>query len=419
MGWAQDSDPYGPVTARPGSVEALLQAAAKGEPGADVSLQHWFETHPAADAATRDEVAQRLCVDFGYHGWNAARRDVCTAETRPSLSGDDDAGLAEAFAKIPPTRAIGSATIALRWNPFGSQSGNVTVNGVTLPWLIDTGAEITVVSRSVADRIGVRYLGRGTKVGTTTADVNGDPGVIDLMTIGAARVENVPVLVLSDKQLTIFGGHVIPAILGLPVLVAFRRVAWLHGGETLALGESAPRPAPHSFALYWRYDGLTVPVATSLGTRGAQLDTGANNTIWWRGGISLLAPADLAATVENKVRIGGAGGLQEARRRHLKMLQFRFAGVPVELGGVDIDDGPQREPGAALIGMDTVSQLSTLILDFETMRVNARPKTPTQRRRSGWHALTWDDLKPAAAAPSAGASPKRDRNSPAPPAPPG
>src|SRR6185369_12654341 len=145
---------------------------------------------------------------------------------------------------------------------------------------MDTGAEISVLPRSNADRLGVHYLPGRTRVGTTTADVNARVGIIPVLRIGAAEVENVPVLVLPDARLTIGGlpggqARMIPGILGLPVFVAFRRMAWTGHGARLVLGGDGPMPGGPGAPVYWHDDGLGFPVATARGVMGAHFDSGA------------------------------------------------------------------------------------------------------------------------------------------------
>src|SRR5262249_4814864 len=150
--------------------------------------------------------------------------------------GDDDQGMAEALADQPPIRAIGAARVPLSWNAFGSQSVDVTANGVTSSWFADTGAEITVVTASLAERMGIHPIAERIRVGTTTSDVFGKVGLIGRLKIGSALVENVPVLILPDAQLKVGNVHQIDGILGLQVFVAFGRMAWVDAGRTLALG---------------------------------------------------------------------------------------------------------------------------------------------------------------------------------------
>src|SRR4051794_14087126 len=229
-----------------------LQSAALGEPGADRELQDWLVAHPKLTIEQRTQGYGQRCRDYGFLSWNKLRAGVCAQYSRlkKEQSGDDDEGMAIAFADQPPVRAIGSAKVPLAWNRFGTQSTEVTANGVTSSWFVDTGAEITVLTQSLAERMAVRPVGTGIRVGTTTSDVTGKIGIIDRLKIGSAYVENIPVLILPDEQLKLGNVHQIDGILGIQPMVAFGRIAWVDGGRALALGQAAPKPrstAPHIY----------------------------------------------------------------------------------------------------------------------------------------------------------------------------
>lgn len=366
-------NPYAPPTDEFGQ---RLRDAAFGVPGADRSFENWLAAHPKLPVDLRRQGYDQLCRDYGNLGWNRIRLGVCTEYARlerPQPS-DGDQRMAQVFADQPPLRAIGSTRIPLKWNSFGCESIAVTANGVTSSWFVDTGAEITVLTQSLAERMGVRPVGASIRVGTTTSDVNGRPGIIDRLRIGSAYVENVPVLILPDAQLKPGSMPQIDGILGLQVLIAFRRVAWVDNASQLALGEAAPRTGPDARRIYWDDEGVGIPVGTARGTRGAFLDTGANATDWRQAGISLLDPKLVAAASERTMHIGGAGGVVEAKQRELRNLRFDFGGVPVQLGKVSLVGSDKAT--AAKIGMDVVKQFKTLVLDFEQMRMDAIPKTP-------------------------------------------
>ena len=182
-------------------------------------------------------------------------------------------------------------------------------------------------------------------------------------------------LVLPDEQLTIAGLPTIPAILGLPALLAFHRVAWLDRASTLALGDAAPLPAADSPRFYWHEEGVGVPISTRRATRGAHLDSGANASYLRAPGHALLSRA--AGTIRQDARppVGRRG-----RRRPIApesaaaSLTLKIAGAPVTLSDVSIAE--QDHEGAARIGDDAIGHLPELTLDFDPMRVAARSAPP-------------------------------------------
>ena len=180
-------------------------------------------------------------------------------------------------------------------------------------------------------------------------------------------MENVPVLILPDAQLMVGNVHQIDGILGLPVMVAFGRVAWVDAGRSLALGEAAPKARPSSPRVYWHDEGLGVPVSTPREILGAHLDTGANATDWREEGLPLLDPGTIAAATDEIAHVGGAGGVVEVKQKQLPSTHLSprpSAGHAPKVSG---SNGP-GPTSAARIGMDAVSQFGVFIPRF---RANA------------------------------------------------
>jgi len=359
------ANPYSAAARAAGGPDALIRDALFGAPGAAAMLARWLDEHPDAAPDQRRMGFGVLCNVYGAYAWHSLRATACAGA--PRVEGDDDEAVARALATTPPVRAAGTTRVVLHWNALGVQEILAAAGGVDLPWLVDTGAEISVLSQSAADRLKPHYVEGTFSVGTTTEPVVGRIAVIDMVRIGTATVENVPVLVLPDAQLAVGGGKVLPAILGLQVLNAFHRVAWVDHAKYLILGESAPRTRGSIYRLYWHDDGAGVPIETRLGVQGAFLDTGANSSLLRPSGLALVSPAERASAVQKKVHIGGAGGMVARTEAEYPSLSFSIAGADVRLKKVSMD--LRDDQGAARLGMDMVAQFDLFLLDFETMRI--------------------------------------------------
>jgi hypothetical protein len=366
---AKAPDPY--ALPPHGEIETMARAGQFGEPGADARIERWLVTHSTAPRADRLRLAHRLCEDYGAMNWAGSRAKACSLERSLDPGGKEDIGTALLLRDQPPLRARGSARVPLTLNGVGSRSATVTAGGVSALWFVDSGAQISVVSQSLATRIGVRMLDGKVEVGTTTAPVHGGVGIVDVLRIGDATVENVPVLVLPDAQLTIANLPPIPAILGLPAMVAFRRVAWLDHGKTLALGDMAPTAPADAPKIYWHEDGVGIPLSGVTSVRGAHFDSGANVSYLYAAGHALLDGAGEASAVERTVRTGGAGGVIERKRKEYPQLSFAIGGAPIVLKHVAIHE--EDVEGAARLGDDVLAQLSVLALDFDAMKAITTP----------------------------------------------
>jgi len=369
----QQPAPYGaPPPA--GTPERLAWDAELGGGPANLAIEEWLAAHPAAPASLRAMLYHRLCENYGVLTGGEARVVACAASVDLNGASEDasDLRVASAFRREPAISAAGSALVPLIANPLGSKSAEVVVNGIRLPWFIDTGAEISVVTDTTAEKLGVRIIDGFADSGTSTSNrVVGRLGMIDQITIGDATVRHLPVLVLPDAMLTITKDYTIPAILGLPAFAALGRIAWLDGGSRLALGGLAPTPSGAKVRVYWDEAGIGLPIATSRGIRGAQFDSGASSTALRKTGLALLTPAETAATTEREVATGGAGGIVQTRSKVVPRFGYAVAGAAIVSLKVTVEDGDES---AARIGNDMVDQLQLLTIDFATMTLQAVAK---------------------------------------------
>lgn len=374
-------DPYAPPPS-PGTAERLAYDAQLGGAAEDAAIEAWLRAHTDASAPVRAMLFHRLCNDYGVTVGGAKRVAACAEANKLAPDGEDasDEKIALAFRDTPPMRARGGATVPAIANPLGSKSANITVNGITLPWFMDTGAEISVVTESTAAKLGVRVLAGSSDVGTSTTRVTGRMGLIGEAVIGGATIENLPVLVLPDAMLKLDKDYTIPAIFGLPAFAALGRVAWLDGGTKLALGGAAPLPKGKTVRVYWHEDGLGIPIATAVGIAGAQFDSGADSTALRRPGLALLSQDQLARAEERNATIGGAGGFVTTKVRVLPRLDYTIDGVPLQALKVNIED---NDSSAGRIGNDMIVQLKLLTIDFATMTLQAVPLEKTGSNASG------------------------------------
>jgi hypothetical protein len=365
-------DPYAPPPTA-GTAERLAYDAERGGAVEDAAIETWLAAHADAPAQVRAMLWHRLCNDYGVRIGGEKRVTACTEANKlaPDQEDASDEKIAEAFRSVPPIRAHGGATVSTIANPLGSKSANVTVNGVTLPWFMDTGAEISVVTETTAAKLGVRVLPGSSDVGTSTSNrVTGKLGVIDKANIGGATVGNLPVLILPDAMLKLGKDYTIPGILGLPAFAALGRIAWLDHGTRLALGSDAPLPKGKTVRVYWHEDGLGIPVATQIGIAGAQFDSGADATALRKPGLALLSKDQLASAVERDATVGGAGGYVKTKVRVLPRLDYSVDGVPLTALKLNIED---NDSSAGRVGSDMIAQLKLLTIDFATMTLQAMP----------------------------------------------
>jgi predicted aspartyl protease len=194
----------------------------------------------------------------------------------------DDAALARILNGTPPQTLSWQGPVKLKtsMNPIGSRVAELVVNGVRGLWILDTGANQSVVSRTFAERLGVTPLPGVASVGSglTGRQSSLRVAVLPTLHVGGATLTNVVLLILDDQNLRVGSGpdaYQVNAVLGYPILealgvVTFTRDEFL-AGEAAELGGQGVR-------MYMR--GLTPAIECEVEGRPLlfTFDTGASST---------------------------------------------------------------------------------------------------------------------------------------------
>lgn len=350
--------------------QALLLDMVFARPGAEARLRERLASYPVPG-----ELARRgwpmLCAASHHSGRYRQAVEDCSRAVMADPTGGDGNTLAivRVLAGQRPTTAYGSARV-----PVSAGEHVQVIAGDYEDFAIaDTGAQISVMMRSVAEAAHVHILGVSGSVGSTTASVVGQIGVVPEVRIGGAVLRDLPVLVLPDESLTLAEGQVrLPFILSLYAMADFGRVGWSDHGRWLLLGEAAPDPYPTAVPMLWHPFGLGLPLEGPGGRRVAHLDSGANISYLFRSGLPLLMRSETARLSASTRRIGGVGGMVEEKIETLPRATLRLAGQPLVLSDVDV--ARDTESGeAARIGEDVLNRYAAVVLDFRTMTFSVNP----------------------------------------------
>jgi predicted aspartyl protease len=267
----------------------------------------------------------------------------------------------------------GSMKLKTERNVLGSMNAELTVNGVQEKWLLDTGAGISVVSKSFAQRLGLTPL---TGTSRTRAGVTGIENELKLavlrdLPIGGATLHNVVVLVLDDANLNIqWSAHdtyQINGIIGYPVFQTLGTVKFSHDGG-FAAGE-AVRTAATGARMYMK-DLKPVLECTIAGRElPFTFDTGASSS-------------DLSVRYYNLFRgkstgwkqstdhVSGAGGVVARTIYVQPKLKLGIGDKAVTLNDVSMSPALTGAPNDELygnLGQDIVAKFDSFTLDFVKM----------------------------------------------------
>ena len=248
-----------------------------------------------------------------------------------------------------------------------------TVNGKSVTWLLDTGANFTVISESEAKSLGiVIHNGGGSMSDLAGGNAKSKIGVAARVHIGGVELQNLPVLIFPDSRppwTEWTAGR--RGVFGLPVAIAMQTLAWTREGKCrTAIDQVAGAPN-------LAFDDLNPVLKCMLNLKPVEwlMDTGnqSGTQLWTRFKADfpdLLAADGVMAGTETVTQMGGAN---ERPTTVIPQLKFEVGGLavllkPAKFFGKPIGNDYQH----GLLGMDVYSQAREIILDFRHMTFTAR-----------------------------------------------
>ena len=281
---------------------------------------------------------------------------LLASEPRQSLDG-------KAFGTTPTLR-----------DRAGLVRASATINGLVQEAVLDTGANLSVVSASTAKRLGLRILDGAATVGNSTNEhLATKVAIADRLTIAGATLSHVAFLVLDDAQLAfpIEGGYRIDAIIGFPVFRALARVRFDRSGG-IATGTAAG-PSENTDNLRAEGSDLYVLARVNGIQTALHLDTGATTSSltsrFAKLHASLVAGLEVAST-----QVMGAGAKAITRRTAAwKPAAISIGGRTIEFPQIEVSLDPPagaQERRSGVIGQDVLSGFQSYVVDFDSMSID-------------------------------------------------
>lgn len=373
------------------SAEAELSSAFLTSRSANVSragesLQRWIDANPTAPANDRafafQQLGDRYMAMTQYRQAAKAFRKAQSFEVfadDPDLN--DQAILAEIAANVPPIARDGleGASVPLESDLARLRRAPINISGVTSPMIIDTGAEISVVAQSVAEKSQMDFLDGEVTVGTTTDNVSGRLAVSNDVNIGGMVFRNVLFLVLPDDQLTFADGqYFVDGIIGLPLFAKAGRMEWRDTASQLLLGAAVANNDGPRVPVFWHEGGVALQVAYDQTALPAFFDSGASRSSGSPAFQELLSAQVKHTLIAEDGTITGVGGTHAVKNYILPEGALVIGGRVIPVTDFKIA-GEQREYPAGdigIIGMDIVTRTKSFSVDFDAM-VYQLELTPT------------------------------------------
>lgn len=281
--------------------------------------------------------------------------------------------LAERLAPAPPQRvaAFTPATTPYTRDKAGLPRSYVSINGHLQEAVLDTGANLSVVSASTARRLGLHPLGKARVGSSSRAGVAVQVAMADTLHFAGLALENVAFLILDDAQLEmpLPGGYRIDAIVGFPVFRAMQRVRFDHAGTLVPEPGAGSSTRGRNLLLA----GSDLFVDVRVGGIAAQLhlDSGGNNSSL-APPFATRHPEILQGLATSRQRLAGAGGATEREialwpqaRMEVDDHSIILPALPVALGA----SGDARARGQGVLGNDVLNAFDHWTLDLEHMRL--------------------------------------------------
>lgn len=287
----------------------------------------------------------------------------------------DDFGVIQLMVNFPPQtiERNGSTKIKTVRSQIGTLDGSLTIGGVESPWILDTGANFSVVTTTLAKRMHVTISENTahTKGGVTGLENTIHVGLLPSLTLGSIIVHNVVLLVFDDDGLRITLGpkasYQIQGILGYPVFQSLGAVRFEASGYFSV--DTASLDAPQSSRLFM--NKLTPLIAGDMNDKQLlfAFDTGANTTQFTRRYYQEF-PDQFTGLKLETVENGGAGGATKTQMYLLPQATIRLSGQPVVLHNVATLTGlmgTELDDSYGNLGRDVTAGYKSFTFDFVKM----------------------------------------------------
>ena len=259
-------------------------------------------------------------------------------------------------------------TIPVSRNQFGHVMMQVSSGGQSEDFIFDTGAMLSVVSESCAQRMGIRVLESSGKVGNSVGTkVQSKVGIADSLRIGDLLVENVAFLVLADEMLSIPEvNYVIHGIVGFPIMYQMKEIR-IHKDECITVPALPTKRDLHNLFL----DGLSPVVCaeTNRDTLLFKMDTGATASELSKKYFDTYQDEILEKGINRMTKRGGAGAIIDSEIYELENFRLKIGGRELTLPiiHVETEEFSFSKEYDGNLGQDVLMYFNQLILNFEDM----------------------------------------------------
>ena len=253
-------------------------------------------------------------------------------------------------------------------------------------WILDTGANLSAVTRTVAGQLGLKLSSASsTAQGSNGIFVRVHTAVIPEIQIGGATIRNMAVLVFEDRDLAFPQiPEEIHGSIGFPVLESLGRITF-HANGKFGVQEATKDAGVGNSNLY--LERFTIVLQANIADEDhlMTLDTGATGTFmsdqYYR-----QHRQDLNSESLRELELIGVGGSTVVPAYLQRGVPFKMGGACVVLNNLIVLTEPTGLPDefSGNIGQSLVGLLRSYTLDFRTMTLGAEAQVTGKDTDSCW-----------------------------------
>lgn len=266
--------------------------------------------------------------------------------------------------------AEGNTVIKLTQDKAGLDRIPLSISGSENEFILDTGANFSVIQKSIAIKNGLEIIDANFEVAGFTGHMSeSDIAIAKELTIGNHTFKNVVFLVFEDEALSFpQADYSIEGIVGFPVFEVAKELKIRNKEHIIEIPQTFGKYSARNLAM----DGFTPIVQIQykdedlIGT----FDTGAVTTVFYSTFTDKYSSEINSKNYEEQeFKEGGAGGTKMIKGFNISSMEINIGSKNVQIPDVRVFSEPVtgEETRFANIGQDVINQFDILILNFESM----------------------------------------------------
>jgi predicted aspartyl protease len=276
-----------------------------------------------------------------------------------------------ALSTVPQQMVVrhGASHITLMQDDKGGYCIPLVIGTESPCYILDTGANHSILIRSEAERLHLKVLSAGIALGTSTdAKLKADIAVAPLLKIENLEYRNVVFLVVPDAAFTMKDFQ-IRGILGYPIFSGM-------GAMTTFTGHIIDVPAivPDSEVDDIAFDGNDI--LTKIKVNGhavlCRIDTGADHTVFYKSYYERYKTEVEKAGTLHVTKIAGGGGIRTFKGYSLPHVDLELAGHTITLPRVTMFTGPVIPQDYLMcnLGLDAFKGFKSYTINLHSMALS-------------------------------------------------